>query len=149
MNGVTQVRRLTQTEPWAVRPWHLAHTGLSFNQEILALLSKRDKGDWRLLHWAAFYGCARVVQQQLEKGADIARQDRFGQTALSSAAMKGHEAVVELLLEKGADVKCKDKYSDSTPLWWPAEKGHEVVVKLLLEKGADVEYRSNDGRTPL
>ena len=64
---------------------------------------------WRLLHWTAFCGYERIVQRLLEKGADIAERDRYGQTALSRAAIKGHEAVVELLLEKGADVESKDR----------------------------------------
>src|SRR5690242_4187081 len=70
-----------------------------FNQEILALLSTKDKIGWSLLHWAAFCGHERIVQRLLEKGADVARKDRSGQTVLSWAAMKGHEAVVKLLLE--------------------------------------------------
>jgi hypothetical protein len=83
-----------------------------FNQEILALLSKRDKIGWGLLYWAAFYGHERVVQRLLNKGADVAGKDRSGQTALSRAAMEGHEAVVELLLEKGADVMLRRSLSD-------------------------------------
>src|SRR2546421_12370782 len=90
-----------------------------FNQEILALLPKRDKVGWELLHWAAFCGHERVVQRLLEKGADVARKDRYERTALFPAVMKGHAAVVELLLEKGADVEC---YSSAgrTPLSWAA-----------------------------
>jgi ankyrin repeat protein len=45
-----------------------------FNQEILALLSRRDKVGWGLLHWAAFCGYERVIQRLLEKGADVARE---------------------------------------------------------------------------
>jgi ankyrin repeat protein len=96
----------------------------------LALLSKRDKAGLGSLHWAAFCGYERVVQQLLEKGADVAGKDRYGLTALSQAAMEGREAVVELLLEKGADVECKHN-NGWTPLWWAAKKGHEAVVKLL------------------
>jgi ankyrin repeat protein len=60
----------------------------NFNLEVLALLSKRDKAGWGLLHWAAFCGYERVVQRLLEKEANIARKDRSGQTALSTAALK-------------------------------------------------------------
>jgi ankyrin repeat protein len=60
-----------------------------FNQEILALLSKRGKVGWELLNWAAFCGYERIVQRLLEKGADIAGKDRSGLTALSWAAMGG------------------------------------------------------------
>src|ERR1700733_9463781 len=97
-----------------------------FNQEILALLSKRDKEGWELLHWAAFCGHERVVQRLLEKGADVESEDIYeGTTPLWWAAMKGHEAVVKLLLEKGADVESKDIYEGTTPLLRAAMKGHE------------------------
>src|SRR5277367_4379416 len=102
-----------------------------FNQEILALLSKRDKAGWGLLHWAAFWGYERVVQRLLEKRTDIARKDRSGQTALSTVAIKGQEAVVE----------SKDRHGGRTPLLLAAVNGQEAVVKLLLEKGADIECK--------
>src|ERR1700733_13119475 len=112
----------------------------NFNQEGLALLSKRDKAGWGLLHWAAFCGHEREGQRLLEKEADIAKKDRSGQTALSTAAIKGQEAVVE---SKGGRGR-------RTPLLLAARNGHEAVVKLLLEKGADVESKVRDyGPTPL
>src|ERR1700733_15088445 len=59
----------------------------NFNHEILALLPKQDKIGWSLLHWAAFCGHERIVQQLLKKGAGVAGEDRSGHTALSRAAM--------------------------------------------------------------
>src|SRR5277367_5111474 len=79
-----------------------------FNQEILALLPKRDKIGWELLHWAAFCGHEAVVKLLLEKGANVEYKSGNGCTALWWAAEKGHEAVVKLLLEKGADVEPKN-----------------------------------------
>jgi ankyrin repeat protein len=49
-----------------------------FNQEILALLSKRDKIGWPLLNWAACHGHEKVVQRLLKKGADVAERDGSG-----------------------------------------------------------------------
>jgi ankyrin repeat protein len=49
-----------------------SHLSLELLGLILALLSKQDKIGWRLLHWSAFYGHERVVQQLLKKGADVA-----------------------------------------------------------------------------
>ncbi|KAM7209925.1 hypothetical protein V8F06_014692 [Rhypophila decipiens] len=100
------------------------------------------------LSYAAEKGHEAVVQQLLEKGADIEAKSNSGQTPLSWAAEKGHEAVVQQLLEKGADIEAKSN-SGQTPLSWAAENGHEAVVQQLLEKGADIEAKSNSGQTPL
>ena len=86
-----------------------------FNQEILALLSKRDKADWELLHWAAFWGYERIIQRLLEKGADIAREDRSRHTALSTVTKKGQEAVVESF--EGADMESKDGMAGRRYCW--------------------------------
>jgi ankyrin repeat protein len=97
------------------------------------LLSKQDKADWWLLHWAACCGYERIVLQQLEKGADMQCKDRYdgGFTPLWWAAGQGYEVVVKLLLEKGADVESKGRDCGQTPLSWAAEKGHGTAVNSV------------------
>src|SRR2546423_1236655 len=118
-----------------------------FNQEILSLLSKRDKTYSELLHWAAFWGYERVVQRLLDKVADGGeggveeKNENDGAATLWEGGGKEEEAVVKELLGEEGDVECKNRYHGPTPLWQAAKKGHEAVVKLLLEKGADIESR--------
>ncbi|KAH0537212.1 hypothetical protein FGG08_005991, partial [Glutinoglossum americanum] len=76
---------------------------------------------------AARQGQETVVQQLLEKGADVNAKDGYHKKpALHWAAQDGHEAVVRLLLEKGADVNAKNSY-ENTALHWAAQDGHEAV----------------------
>jgi hypothetical protein len=103
---------------------------------------------------ASYFGQEAVVQQLLEKWADldVNCKDEDSRTALSWAARNGHETVVQQLLEKRADldVNYKDEHS-RTALSWAAENGHEAVVRQLLEKRADldVNYKDEYGRTAL
>ncbi|KAK3944343.1 hypothetical protein QBC46DRAFT_280208 [Diplogelasinospora grovesii] len=103
-----------------------------------------------LLRWAAEGGAEAVVQQLLEKGADVHARDKDGRTALSYAAERGHEAVVKLLLDKGADVAVANK-DGWTPLIAASSKGHVDVVRLLLAtSGVNADSKdSESGQTPL
>jgi ankyrin repeat protein len=55
---------------------------------------------------------AALVRLLLEKGVDVAAEDRYGQTALYRGIYYGHEAVVRLLLENGADIGTMHRVSD-------------------------------------
>jgi ankyrin repeat protein len=57
---------------------------------------------YTMLQWAAASGCEAVVQQLVEKGANIKAKMTTGETALHVAAENGHEAIMRLLLEKEA-----------------------------------------------
>jgi len=89
------------------------------------------------LQAASAGGHEAVVEQLLEKGADVNAQGGRYWNALQAASVGGHEAVVEQLLEKGADVNAQGgDYGNA--LQAASMGGHEVVVERLLEKGADV-----------
>ena len=57
--------------------------------------------DYQLIS-AAYNGDTTVVQQLLEKGANIEAKDNDGDTALKAAERKGNTEIVKLLREKGA-----------------------------------------------
>ncbi len=85
---------------------------------------------------AARTGNLQLVQQMLEKGADVNARNRYGTTPLFFAAAKGHLDILRLLLDKGADPNVEDTFYHATPLIWSITEGRPEVVKLLLEKGA-------------
>lgn len=64
-------------------------------------------GDTALLH-ACSQGRINVVEALLDRGADINRQNKFGQCSLHVAAKNGSVRCVKLLLERGADATLQD-----------------------------------------
>lgn len=103
-----------------------------------------------LLVSAAKWGQEEMARRLLERGADIHRPKKSGETALSAAIKGGQLAMVKLLIEKGADIEARDSLG-RTSLFLVAEGGggHEEIAKFLLEKGMDVNARDNTGSTAL
>ena len=88
-----------------------------------------------------------MIRYFVDHGADINRQDRYGQSALHYATYinAGPVEVVQYLLEHGADVNQRDK-KGNTPLNLTNEL---AVAKELIKHGADVHTQNNDLLTPL
>jgi ankyrin repeat protein len=100
------------------------------------------------LHYAASSGNIALVQQLLNRGADIKTEDPNGITALHIAAKEGNTAVMQLLLNHGADTEAKDD-DKKTALHTAVEEGNAAVVQLLLNRGADVHARYQFGCSAL
>ena len=105
------------------------------------------------LHWACFFGRARLIAALLAKGARVDRVDDVGWTPLHAACADGHVEVVALLLAKGARIDRVDDVG-RTPLHVTCAGGHAKVAALLLARIASWDARSVDckdlaGRTPL
>jgi len=101
-----------------------------------------------LLHKAALEGRTVVVQQLLEKGANLEATNKNSSTVLQCAAQQGHREVVQLLAERGANIEATDN-GGSTALHRTTEQGHGEVVQLLLEWGANIEAADGNGSTAL
>ena len=106
------------------------------------------------LHRAAFRDRADLVQELLDKGANIDARTGFlnyggGFTALHLAAAEGHLEVVKVLLDRGASIVTT--LFRITALHLAAESWDtEIeVVKLLLERGAPINAANTEGNTPL
>jgi len=69
----------------------------------------REPGGRTALMQAALAGLDEVVQDLLERGADVNAKSQEEQTALMLAADAGDVDLVKLLLTKGADTKAKDR----------------------------------------
>lgn len=59
------------------------------------------------LHFAAKYGCRRVVKLLLQAGAPVDAKDVHAHTPLSIAALRGHVSVMQILIRAGASLHPK------------------------------------------
>lgn len=100
------------------------------------------ENDRPLLHLAALYGNATVVDRLIEMGVEPDHRDSAGKTALMHA---GSREVVDLLLARGADPQARDAQGNT------ALHGAFVpeVVEALLGHGLDPNARNAEQKTPL
>ncbi|MBC7912341.1 MAG: ankyrin repeat domain-containing protein [Pyrinomonadaceae bacterium] len=113
-------------------------------------------------------GRADLVFALINRGVNVNRQTRQGETALALSKARGlHEITrllkgfglwqaardgdlpsLKLMLAEGADVKAMT--SDGwTALSIAALKGYQEIMHALLKNGADANARNGDGWTPL
>lgn len=169
LGDLAKVREGLKRDPWAVLP--VNPVGLSPRMQALvrfhwalaecpAMLEA--SGDSSLLHLAARFGQAEVIELLIERGCPVeAHGPRPGAdrildltanrdlgTALHVAAEEGHAKAVAALLKAGADPDSLD-HEGQTPLHRAAAKGHAEVVRLLLAAWCG-RYLVDKGRyTPL
>lgn len=65
------------------------------------------------LHLAVVGKELLLVEQLLDRGADVEAQTKDGETPLMYACRKGQAAMIRLLLARGARVSTRDKYGDT------------------------------------
>src|SRR5688572_29486283 len=111
-------------------------------------LRARAADGFTLLHLAAFFGRAEVLDLLLARGADVeaVSDNPMRVRPLHSAAAAGQTAIVEALLRAGADPDARQE-GGWTALHQAALSGNEAMVRLLLEFDADRTIASDDGRT--
>ncbi|MFC7220185.1 ankyrin repeat domain-containing protein [Streptomyces polyrhachis] len=105
---------------------------------------------------AACWGHTDVVGELLQAGADAARGEWDGNTAVLWAAANGHTATLRLLLSRSFDtadrtgrtVTAVTDDSGRTPLHRAAARGSLQAVEALLEADADWSVRDDEGLTP-
>ncbi|MEC8043809.1 MAG: ankyrin repeat domain-containing protein [Verrucomicrobiota bacterium] len=100
-----------------------------------------------LLYSAIANNDFNLLAQEVEKGALINANDRFGHTPMHYAAYKGNAEFFQFLLSKGGDPNARGR-QNSTPLHSATWGRNKAVSKLLLEQGAEVDAKSNEGETP-
>jgi ankyrin repeat protein len=107
---------------------------------------------YRALHIVSSGQCAdsSLVEELLEKGADIEATDDEGATAFHYAARDNLFEVVEVLLNHQANFGAKNG-TGNTPLHLAAQNGHYEVCQTIIEKNPKlVDFASKlGGNTPL
>ena len=82
-------------------------------------------------------------------GADIDKQESWGQTPLIIATQKSRLECMKLLLEMGAHKERCDSFHGNTALHIACTTRDEETVLLLLDGGCSVEAVNFAGLTPL
>lgn len=93
-----------------------------------------------------------IVTLLLDKGANVDRVDKYGNTSLMVAAQKCHEGIFNLLIARGADI-LKHNNCGETALSYASEDCDNPVkyrmCKTLIEKNANVDTVNELGYGPL
>ena len=127
------------------------------NKEVIQLLVKNgadihhksEDNHWTLLHYAAKYNHAHLIDFLIESGIDVDSRSRNGWSALATASDNGDIETVEKLLNHKADIELPTINNKTTPLMAAAVNGHTKVVNRLIKAGADFERKNIDGHNPL
>jgi len=101
------------------------------------------------LHRVAMRGNLSFCKLLLAAGADLARRDSNGATAVHLASYKGRLQVAEALLALDPALAAQADSIGRTPCHMAAVKGHLAVVQCLIQKRASFDARASDGRTPI
>jgi hypothetical protein len=86
------------------------------------------------------YSHGQVIQQLLQRGADVNIQEGDYDSALQMASYQGHIRVVRRPIEKEAGVNIPGGEYGSA-LYMVSYRGHNQIVNWLLEKEADVNLQ--------
>lgn len=91
---------------------------------------------------------ANIINDLVERGADVNARDENGATALIWAVRHGHTAIARGLLAAGTNVDASDN-NGYTALIWATRKGFINCANVLFKAGADVDLSDNEGVTAL
>nr|CAD2207414.1 unnamed protein product [Meloidogyne enterolobii] len=113
-------------------------------------INQKNSSGLSALHYACSKDHLQIVQELLEKGADINAQDDRGATPLHRAASKGNKRIVNFLLnyKNQIQVNLVNREGD-TPLHLACEDGQFEVATLLANYGANINKMNREEKTPL
>ncbi|MBT1704109.1 ankyrin repeat domain-containing protein [Chryseosolibacter indicus] len=89
---------------------------------------------------------SEIIKYFLDKGVDVTKTDKEGNTALLNAAAGRDVAAVETLLPKVKNINTVNTKGESA-LTMAVKSGSADMVSLLLNKGADANVKDKDGNT--
>ena len=95
---------------------------------------------WKPVHFAAYRGDFRQVENMVQDENQLDLQDKAGRTPLGIAILSGNTDIAKFLIEHGAKTD-NDKYEEN-PLFFAVLAGDHEITKILIDKGADVKMKS-------
>jgi len=125
---------------------HYASTARDFfrSKEKPYEIHIRDKDEMR-------NGRLKILQELLERGAEVDPTTDVGRTPLHIAAYYGLENLrsINVLIKHGACLESRDNLAGSTPLHAAMFQNDMTAIEALLEAGADSEAKDNHGETAI
>jgi ankyrin repeat protein len=100
------------------------------------------------LYIAACNGELTEVQNLVEQGADVNKENSDGSSSLFIAVQQGFLEVVQYLVQQGAE-KDKATIFGCTAVYLAAQQGHLEVVQYLAQQGVDKDKARDNGSTAL
>ncbi len=97
---------------------------------------------------ALMRGDPDLLDQALERGAEVEQQLAHGRRPLMLAVRSGRIPVIKRLLQAGADIEAVDAHG-LRALHHAAQAHSADAARLLLEAGAEIDVPAPDGSTPL
>jgi len=132
--------------------------GCFHSDMICVFFGGEDCDDTRFrttLHYAAAMSSVKVLQDLIEKGADVNERCNLcryngGGTPLHFAAKYSPSVeVLKCLVKRGVNVDAKDN-NENTPLHLATLYNSNIkIVQYLIEQGADVNVKNKDKYTPI
>jgi ankyrin repeat protein len=101
-----------------------------------------------VLHSAATYGFAKIMEVLVEHKAPLDSAENEGFTPIVYAVAAGRAQCVSTLLLAGADPEISDAY-ERTPLHFAAAEGRADVIDALCNGNIQMSTQDADGDTPL
>jgi ankyrin repeat protein len=97
---------------------------------------------------AALIENKEIAQLLLDRGAEVNKANKYGNTALHFAAQDGRNELLSMLIERGANVNAKDGFGN-TVLYYAFKNKQFIAIETLIKNGANINRERQDVETPL
>lgn len=120
-------------------------------ETMYGILSGGESIEVPILYYEAILGDNLVIAKALiDAGADVNREDGFGNSALGDCLIYNQDIeMIKLLVESGADLEHVSEYGETPLLCAISEECDLEIIKYLIDAGADLQKFDSRGRTPL
>ncbi|EPS38454.1 hypothetical protein H072_7794 [Dactylellina haptotyla CBS 200.50] len=141
--------------------WSSLHEALfaGENVEMVKLLleygadiNATDSNGVSPLNRAIIAGNRMNARELIDRGADVCRKNKDGQSGLHDCARLARPEMLKYLLDAGmtSEIDTPDRTIGKTPLYLAVEQGRPKMVQEFIKHGADVNKRTAEGWwTPL